>query len=568
MDDHFVFDYQTTQCLIIADTEDCESIQRVLHIKSYFPDSDDPDNYTFDDAWNHKYHNIQWRQAIADELNSMRQNAVWNVVELPKSATTIGSRWVFKHKLAEDGSIKRFKARLVAKGYTQRKGIDFNETFAPVAKLPTLRLLFTLAGNNRQEIHQLDAKTAFLCAEIDEKDIYIKPPPGIRFGGIRYRNPALHLLKGIYGLKQSPRLWYARLTKYIRSIGFVMSEYDNCLWFNTTTKVMVAIYVDDLLVTGPQDEINIFKDQMKKEFEMVDSGQVEYFLGIQVRRGGGDGAYIWCQEHYIDKLLKQWDMEEAHEVSVPMQRGLYLSKRKPEEPACDKTDYQSAVGSLMYVMMATRPDIAYAVAHLSKFCNDPSITHWNALKRVLRYLKGTKTLGISLGGRCSAPEGLVGYTDADWASDSDDRKSVGAYCFMLNHSPISWTAKKQAFVATSTMESEYAAASQAAREGIWLRAFLGELSQCCTIPGFNKENPVRILCDNQAAIRVAKNPEFHKKAKHIDISIHFLRQRVQLGQIQMDYISTAHMVADFLTKPLAPERFIGCRDGMNIIRSR
>lgn len=353
----------------------------------------------------------------------MRKMAVWKVVELPKGKKAVGSRWVFKHKLDAAGKVCRFKARMVAKGYTQKRGIDFNETFAPVAKLSTLRLFFTLAGNNGWKVDQLDAKTAFLCAEIDEHDVYIKPPQGLRLG-TKYKNPVLHLQKGIYGLRQSPRLWYGRLTTYLRKIGFVMSQYDNCVWTNSILGLMVVVYVDDMLVTGKEESIPTFKALMGSEFEMVDSGDVSFFLGIQVRRGGADtGGFTWTQEHYIEKLLKEWDMEEAHPVKTPMQKSSNLSKRKDNEPPTDKTRYQSAIGSLMYLMMATRPDIAFAVSHLSKFCADPSEHHWTAVKRVFRYLKGTSKLGLRLGHK-SNRSGIVGYTDADWASDTDDRKSV------------------------------------------------------------------------------------------------------------------------------------------------
>lgn len=550
------------QCFLV---EQHTGIEKALAAKSYYSDTDHPDNYTFHDAWNHRQHSSEWRNAVSDELESMKKNDVWVVTERPPGVKPIGSRWVFKHKLRKDGSIARHKARLVAKGYTQKHGIDFNETFAPVARLGTLRCLFTLAGLNDWNIHQLDAKTAFLCAEIDEPDVYITPPPGLALGS-KFADPVLHLKKGIYGLRQSPRLWYGRLTDYLKTIGFSMSNYDNCIWINESTGVLIAIYVDDILVTGPsEDKIDFVKTQLKEEFEMTDSNEVDFFLGIQVRRGGGKGGYAWSQEHYIEKLLEQWEMRNCEPVKTPMDKT-YLAKRKPDENPADKHNYQSAVGSLMYLMMASRPDIAFAVSHLSKFCSDPSEKHWLAVKRLLRYLRGTSKLALLLGvkGRNS---GVVGYTDADWASDSEDRKSVGAYLFFVCGSVVSWTAKKQAFVATSTMESEYVAAAQAAKEAIWLREFFGELTSKnphLKVPGFTHEKPIEIFCDNQAAIRVAKNAEHHKKAKHIDISYQFLRQRVHLGHIRMTHISTKDMVADALTKPLTYDKFINCRDAMNL----
>lgn len=577
---------------------------------------DNPDTYGFEDAYNHHTHKQAWRESIVDKYQSIEENQVWELVDLHNdNLPVISTRWVFKTKLKPDGSVARYKSRLVARGFTQKKGVNFSETFAPVAKYPSLRLLFAMAADMGWEVHQMDAKTAFLCSEVDTDNILLELPEGFEECGLfdkmlrqaditreELRRPVLRLKKALYGLKQSPRLWYKRLTDYLQTIGFTRSELDHSVWVKED--VMVAIYVDDILVFGKTEEIicNI-KAKLSEEFRMVDSGRVEFFLGLQVRRlGKGFGLN---QTHYIDKLLEEYGLSEASTHATPLvarlrKRQYPIDVETPKENS-DKADqkfklkkYQRALGSLMYLMLATRPDIAYAVSHLAQFCSNPSIMHWKAVKRLMRYLKATKNDVLWLNGTATRPKDVdvYGYTDADWASDAIDRKSCGAYLYFYRGSLVSWASKKQAFVATSTMEAEYVAASQAAKEGIWMREFVAELKQAIGVvengsparilkgsdllPDTNvdplinhytndplppdiRAPPVLIHVDNQAAIKVAANPEDHQRSKHIHISYHFLRHRVNLGQIVLQHVGTKDQIADYLTKPLSKEAHLRCK---------
>lgn len=531
--------------------------------------SDDPTNYTFKQAMNHPTEGHLWKQSMDDERNSWLVNDIWEMVECPKEHKPISCRWLYKKKYDKDGNVTRHKSRLVARGFKQKAGIDYNETFAPVAKFTTFRLVFAIAATMGWKIHQMDAKTAFLCSEIDTL-VYIEVPEGTEVPE-GFQRPAMRLKKGLYGLKQSPRLWYKRLSSYLVKIGFVQSNYDHSLFMRQGA--IVVIYVDDALITGQSEEvINEIKDQLNQEFEMTDSGEVAYFLGLEVE--SVDGGYVLKQTCYIQKILEDYAMTDCKPVSTPIEA---LFKRKaPGDKQCSVSTsrYMAAVGSLMYLAQATRPDIAFAVAHLSQFCSNPAEHHWIAVKRVFRYLKGTQHHGLWLvPGRQDKVKSqitkkaakLVGYSDSDWASDHIDRKSTGGYEFMFDGCLISWASRKQTFVATSTMEAEYVAASTAAKEAIWLMNITDEINKHAVQFCENDQNRLaQILSDNQAAIKVAKNPEDHKRSKHIDISFHFVRQRVELGHIEMQYINTNEMAADYLTKPLNPAKFVRCRNKSGI----
>lgn len=575
---------------------------------------DDPTTYTYEQARFHPSHSSEWKSAIESELESIEKNRVWEPEELPEGKTPISVKWIFKHKLHMDNSIARFKARLVARGFTQRKSIDYNETYASVVKFPSIRLFFSLAASKGWAVHQMDAKTAFLCSEIDSA-VWVAIPEGYKLPpGSNLKRPALRLRKGLYGLKQSPRLWQKRLTDYLLSIGFTQSQFDACIF--AKENVMVAVYVDDILVTGATThDIETFKADMTREFEMTDGGPATFFLGIQIKTVRGPRvdvngnyyeneivSYQLTQEHYVKKILAMYDMSGCAEAPTPLTQ-LFAKKKEKDKPTT-KSIYQSCIGSLMYLMLGTRPDIAFAVSHLSSFCADPSDNHWNAVKRVLRYIKGTANLGLHLGGNHSHFNRLrhahgnispvYGFTDADWASDQVDRRSVSTYQFFFKGSLISWASRKQTFVATSTMESEYVAAAHGAKEAVWMRSIVDELNTLAhlKIPklkgnytqSFTRDRthldrdenivtrfegsrlkPITtIFADSEACIRVAYNPELHKFAKHIDINYHFLRQRVRMDYIRMAHVTTHDNIADYLTKNLTPEKFKACREDSGI----
>lgn len=466
------------------------------------------------------------------------------MVELPPGRKAVGCKWVFKLKHSCDGTVERFKARLVAKGYTQKYGIDYDETFSPVVRFSSIRCLLAFAVQNDLLIHQMDVETAFLNGKLDE-EIYMQQPEGYVKPGEEHL--VCKLEKSLYGLKQSSRCWNKVLRECIEKIGFIQASADPCVFIRKNALTIIGVHVDDLMILARNiTEMRSVKDSLKLQFKMKDMGELHYYVGVCIVQDVKNKQVFLHQGHYVEKMLEKFGQTEAKPVSTPADLNVKLQKEDGFSRPVDVTSYQSIVGSLLYAAIATRPDIAQAVGVVSKFCANPTQTHLTATKRVLRYLKATAYLGLSY--KKSADGNLIGYSDADWAGDMDDRHSTSGNVFSLACGAVSWLSKKQATVALSTAEAEYVALSTATQEAIWLRRLLADM-------GEPPEGPTEIYEDNQGAISMAKNPVGHARTKHIDIRYHFVRERVQDGAITLKYIGTDEMVADILTKPLPKHRF-------------
>ncbi|KAL0329096.1 UNVERIFIED_CONTAM: Retrovirus-related Pol polyprotein from transposon RE2 [Sesamum radiatum] len=379
----------------------------------------EPEN--FETAVKHKV----WVQAMEEEIKMIEKNNTWELTDRPKDKEVIGVKWIYKTKLNADGSIQKHKARLVAKGYSQLPGIDYTETFAPVARLDTIRALIAIAANKKWKIYQMDVKSAFLNGYIDE-EIYVEQPQGFIAKGSEEK--VLRLKKALYGLKQAPRAWYSRIDKYFIDRGFRRSLSEPTLYIKSqgNDTLIVSLYVDDLIYTGNNEKmIQVFKEDMMKTFEMSDLGLMHFFLGIEINQEK-EGIFI-CQRKYTETLLKKFKMESCKTVTTPLVTG----EKIPKEDGSQKVDgsmYRSLIGSLLY-LTATRPDIMFATCLLSRFMQSPSQVHYAAAKRILRYLRGTKDFGIWYKSTNDAK--LVGYTDSDWAGSVDDMKSTSGYTFSL-----------------------------------------------------------------------------------------------------------------------------------------
>ena len=492
-----------------------------------------------------------WREAMDVEMKSIEKNRTWQLVDLPKGKDAIGLKWVYKTKYNEDGSVQKYKARLVAKGYSQQPGVDFNETFAPVVRMETIRTVLALAAQLELQVFQLDVKSAFLNGELEE-EVYVKQPQGFEVEGKEGKVYKLH--KALYGLKQAPRAWNSKIDAYFLQNGFVKSPSEPSQYVKTrgANFLMVCLYVDDLIYAGTNhDMVQSFKEAMMKEYEMTDLGLMKYFLGIQVKQTKG-GIFI-TQEKYIHDLLKKFILESCKPVSTPMALNEKLQLNDGAEKADPKV-YRSLVGSLIY-LTNTRPDIVHSVSLVSRFMNEPSKLHFAATKRILRYLQGTKKLGIKY--VKEENNELVGYTDSDWAGSFDDRKSTLAYVFCLGSKAISWSSKKQNSVALSSAEAEYISVNEATREAVWLRRILIDLQQ-------KVEDPTPIFCDNQSAISMSKNPVFHGRSKHIELRHNYIRDMVQRKEINLEYIKTTEQPADVLTKAVPIEKLEQFKDNMKI----
>ena len=500
---------------------------------------------------------VKWEAAWKSELDSLTRNKTWVVEELPPSRTAIGCRWLFRKK--EDG---RFKARLVAKGFSQKYGLEYEETFAPVAKFTTIRLLLALSCASNWEVQGMDVKTAFLNSELEEV-VYMQIPEGVSVptskGTDHCHQPlACRLLKSIYGLKQSPRAWYGRIYSFFMCKGFARSESDHSLFINYEHQVILLLYVDDIVLAAPtMDQIDWIRLQLYTEFDMTDLGELTTFLGLEISRNREKRTLHLSQSRYIAKILDLHGMQNSNSAVTPADVHIRLEKSSQgfEATPKDRQRYQSAVGSLMYTMLGTRPDIAYAVSKVSQYCSNPDTTHWTAVKRIFHYLAGTQNYGLGYGVHGQG----IGFTDADWGS-GEDRRSVGGFAFILGGAAVSWSSKKQGTVALSSTEAEYMALTQGVKESIWLQAILIDLGAIR-----HAAEVQHISIDNQGALALAKNPQFHARTKHIDIQYHFVREHVQNRRITLTYCPTSDMTADVFTKALPQPAFVKHRRGLGLV---
>lgn len=499
----------------------------------------------FDEAKESKY----WMQACEDEINSIKKNLTWNLVDLPQGVKPIGLKWVFKLKRNSDGSINKHKARLVAKGYVQKHGIDFDEVFAPVARIETIRLLINLAASNGWEIHHLDVKTAFLHGELKET-VYVTQPEGFIIKGNEEK--VYKLNKALYGLKQAPRAWNEKLNQILRELKFKRCSKEPSVYRKEVNSeiLLIGVYVDDLFVSGTSVKvIEEFKKEMASKFEMSDLGRLTYYLGIEVCQTN-EGITL-KQSRYAQKILEEAGMAECNLVHTPMEAGLKLSK-SIEEKDSDAKSYRRNVGCLRY-LLHTRPDLSYCVGVLSRYMQNPKESHGAAMKQCLRYLRGTVNLGLAFKRSSLKITSLVGYSDSSYNVDPDDGKSTTGHIFYLNGSPISWCSQKQDTVALSSCEAEFMAGTEAARQAIWLQVLLEEVtgSPC---------EKVVIMIDNQSAIALTRNPVFHGRSKHIHTRYHFIRECVENGQIEVKHVPGNEQKADILTKALGRLKFKEMRD--------
>lgn len=430
----------------------------------------------------------------------------------------------------------------MARGFLQKFGRDYEDTYAPVAKLTTIRTVLAVANEKNYYIEQMDVKTAFLNGNLKE-EVYLKIPDGVD------ANPGMvcRLIKSLYGLKQSPRCWNNRFNDVIVSLGFTRSQHDYCLYVNTNESdiLYLVIYVDDVIITGnSKPKIDALKQKLCEEFDMTDMGDLSCFLGIEIQRNFKTSETILSQKRAVNALLKEYGMDDCKPLSLPLEPKIFLNKSSDVSLKTEKP-YRELIGSLMYIMLGSRPDLCYAIGYLSRFQENPSDEHWATLKKLLRYLQGTKDLKLKyIKGKTSIP--LVGYVDSDWGSDPADRKSVSGYLFKVFGSIVCWSSKKQPTVALSSCEAEYIAACSATIEAIWLKGVLEDLKV--------HAGKVLIYEDNQGCIKMSKNME-SKRAKHIDIKYHFLREKIKNGEIEFGYIETLEQEADIFTKALPKQTF-------------
>jgi hypothetical protein len=490
-----------------------------------------------------------WRQAISEEFNALIKNGTWTLVPPPKHQNIVDCKWLFRIKRNPDGTIARYKARLVAKGFTQCPGIDFKETFAPVVKPQTIKIILTIALTKGWQMHQLDVNNAFLQGSLNE-DVYMAQPPGLKDS--HHPTYVCKLHKAIYGLRQAPRAWHDALKTFITSHGFTTSQSDPSLFIYASGTILAyfLVYVDDLLLTGNDASfLNHFIQSLSNRFSLKHMGTPHYFLGIELVPSR-TGLFL-SQHKFIRDILEKFDMDAAKPTHTPLSTSTTLTLNDGTA-AADSTLYRQIIGALQYLNL-TRPDLSFAINKLSQFMHKPTSLHLQHLKRLLRYLKATLNYGILL--RKSTALNLQAYTDADWGGNADDRTSTSAYLIYVGGNPVSWLSRKQRTVARSSTEAEYRAVATATAEIMWISNLLSELH----VP---LVKPPLLLCDNVGATYLCSNPVLHSKMKHISLDYHFVREQVRDGKLQVSHVSTKDQIADLLTKPLPRAKFEELRSKM------
>jgi hypothetical protein len=485
----------------------------------------------------------RWKNAMNEEMKSLQRNATWEVIDLPAGKKPVGCRWIFSVKYKADGDIERFKARLVAKGYSQTYGIDYAETFAPVAKINTVRILLSLAANFDWPLHQFDVKNAFLHGNLQE-EVYMELPPGCQLQ-VEGSKQVCKLRKSLYGLKQSPRAWFGRFTNSMKAFGYQQSSSDHTLFIKHKEGklTILIIYVDDMIVTGNDSvEKESLQTYLSREFEMKDLGPLKYFLGIEVLRSRH--GILLSQRKYTIDLLNEVGMLACKPSDTPAAENVKLSAHSNQIPA-NKEQYQRLVGRLMY-LAHTRPDLAYLLSVVSRYMHSPSEEHMKAIMRILQYLKSSPGKGIMF--TKGDTLNIEGYTDADWAGSIDDRRSTAGYLTFVGGNLVTWRSKKQGVVARSSAEAEYRGMAKGVCELLWIKNLLQELKISSTFP-------MKLYCDNKAACDIAHNPVQHDRTKHVEIDRHFIKEQLEAKIIAVPHVRSQDQLADILTKAVSSKAF-------------
>lgn len=477
----------------------------------------------------------KWKAAMDEEIAALNKNKTWQLVDKPRGRKIIKSKWVFKLKHDPEGNIQRYKARLVAKGYSQIPNIDYKETYAPVASSTTIRIVFALAAQSGMKLLQFDVKTAFLYGDLNET-LHMEFPDGYSNPG----NKVCRLTKSLYGLKQAPRQWNIKFNDFLTKFNLKRSEIDRCLYFNEERTLILAIYVDDGLAASSNSELlEELTTYLKSKFD-VKFMACESYLGFKVEQRSNE-IFI-SQTPYINKVLSRFNMSECKPSATPEEVG--SSGNDDESPLPDNYPFRDLVGCLLYIVTCTRPDIAHAVSVASRTAK-PTMLHWQKLKRILRYLKGTTEYGIRF--RREENAKLIAYSDADYANDASRRSTTG-WVILYGSSPIAWRCHRQSIITLSTTEAEYVSGCDLVKELLPIRESMLELHAI-------KDMPTDVLIDNLSTVKIANDDGGQKRTKHIDIRSKWLNEQSEKRKIAVKHVSGDKQLADMLTKPLHKTKF-------------
>lgn len=498
---------------------------------------DEPENYkqALKDANCEK-----WKIAMKEEYDSLLKNHTWELVDRPLGVKIVDNKWVYKLKSERPNAPARYKARLVARGFTQEYGVNYYETFSPVVRFTSIRLILAMAAQRKMHLKQFDVKTAFLNGILKE-DVYMEQPVGFEDGS----HKVCKLKKSLYGLKQASRCWNEKFTAFIKRFGFTQCKSDQCVFISKNSGILtiLAIHVDDGLIVG--DNLNDIQSVIKylgEKFEIKEM-EVGCFLGLEIHQLKDKSIFVH-QTTYANKVLKRFNMEECNGVATPSDTNQAMYNFDDSDKS--NYPYRELIGSLMYLAVGTRADIAYSVGIASRFLENPTIVHEKAAKRILKYIKNTINFGIFY--LSTKTNELQAYSDADYAGCLETRRSTSGFAFIFADGIISWSSERQQSVSLSTTESEYIAAAQCVKELVWLRKMLIDILD---IDSFK----INLHMDNMSAIRLIKNPEFHKRTKHISVRHHFIREIFEENKFVLKHVTTKEMLADIFTKALPAQSF-------------
>lgn len=548
-----------------TETENIESTERVRKVPKHFQDYElylvynafsflDNVPTSYNDAMLRE-NKLDWEKAIEREFLSISENKTWEIVDIgtvSNKKSILDSKWVFTYKDHESEEVNQYKARLVIRGFAQSQdSYNYDELYSPVAKMSTIRTLLSVGNCKMYKFEQYDVKTAFLNGKLNE-DVFMYPPKGLNVE----KGKVLKLNKSLYGLKQAAKCWNNEFNNFMVKIGFVMSENDTCLYSKQHNGkfVYLLLYVDDIIVASDdQNLLDFVRNQLKNTFKIKDKGILKYFLGIEIDYDLEKGYLKLSQQRYTEKLLSKFNMTECTPRNIPLDPNYNFVPSVNNNQTCDKP-YKELLGSLMYLMLGTRPDLSYSVNYFSRYQNCFTDELWFQLKGILRYLRGTVNYGLiyTRQNHCE----LNCFVDSDWAGDKVDRKSVSGYLYKLNHDILSWSTRKQVCVSLSSTESEIVALCSSIQEGLWLGKIINDLHVNLNV--FN------VFEDNQGCINIIKNPGNNKRVKHIDIKYRFICDKVTSKELNLMYIDSKNQTADILTKALSKDSFIKLRNLLSV----
>ncbi|GMJ02292.1 cysteine-rich RLK (RECEPTOR-like protein kinase) 8 [Hibiscus trionum] len=475
-------------------------------------------------------------------LQAIHSNNTWTVVSLPDGKHPIDCKWVYRIKYNADGSFDRYKARLVAKGFIQIEGIDYVDTFSPVAKMNSFKVLLALAPVHGWHLLQLDVNNAFLNGSLDEV-VYMRLPLGYT-PPIQGQNLVCKLNKSIYGLKQASRQWFAAFSSVVLQFGFTQSPFDHSLFVKGCgdNMVVLLVYVDDIILAG-KCLVNLadVKTFLQQHFKLKDLGTLRYFLGFEFARHSS-GISV-SQRRYALQLLEDTGSLAKKPADLPMVPSHKLNATEGDLLP-DPQVYRRLIGRLMY-LTHSRPDIAYDVHHLSQFVASLRCPHLAVVHHLLAYIKRTPALGLFFSSASTLQ--LSDYVDADYEACPNTRRSVTGFCIFIGDNLVSWKAKKQQIVSRSSCEAEYRVMAAAVCELVWLRSLLSSFQI--------EVSTASLYCDNKSAIHLASNQVFHERTKHVEFDCHFILDKVRDGFIKLFHVRSANQLADIFTKALHSPAF-------------